>query len=121
MAPVDPSDILDAFDRRVAAPQHQAAQHLLDRLDHVASRMKELTGDAAWDTYRADLTELQERDNAAMEGAIADMVRGGDVGDALTAKKLQVAYLLGATEARQDALERPAKILGLKEQTLSPS
>jgi hypothetical protein len=117
---VDPADILATFDRKTAQaaafPTLGAAQHLLDRLDHIAGRMTDLTGDPKWDLYRADLAEKQERDNAAMETLIADMVRGPAVGDALLAKKVQVAYLLGATEARQDALDLPKEILGLREQ-----
>lgn len=81
--------------------------------------MDELTRGGAWETFRAAVDDLLSRDREVLAGLQMQMCESADVGDGLTAIKLQVRYVKGRVEAFAAVLDLPGALIEHDQQLLA--
>ena len=87
-----------------ATPSLDQIRAYLDRLDAIAGQLTTLTQSEGWNLHMAHLTGNRTVREQELDPLKDRIVRGADVGDALTTLKLRAAYLQGGLDALGEAM-----------------
>ena len=97
--------------RAVPSPSASTIAAYLRASSAVALRMDEITRGGPWETFRAGVEDLLARAREILDGLQTQMSEGADVGDRLTAVKLQVRYFKGRIDAFAAVLDLPEALI----------
>ena len=92
-------------------PSLDQVRAYLDRLDAIAGQLTTLTQSEGWNLHMAHLTGNRTVRQQELDPLKDRIVRGAEVGDALTTMKLRAAYLQGGLDALHEAVTDAQEVI----------